>query len=144
MMQIDTGSGSTINKKDAKIDNLYDLLFNGSGQTKSQASLTKKVVISGERLDFLEHPNPGSNVAFVESFGGKKVVEVDKVKISKQFKLVNPVPKFQSVPATPQFIDLAGAHISYPSLEEPMSKFKSTAAAGGGGLFKKITGLFGR
>jgi hypothetical protein len=94
MMQIDSGSGSTLNKKDAKIDNLYDLLFNGSGQTKSQASLTKKVVISGERLDFLEHPNPGSNVAFLESFGRKKVVEVDKVKISKQFKLVNPVPKF--------------------------------------------------
>jgi hypothetical protein len=71
------------------------------------------------------------------------VVEVDKVKISKQFKLVNPIPKFQSVPATPQFIDLAGSHITYPSLEEPMSKFK-TAAGGGGGLFKKITGLFGR
>lgn len=70
------------------------MLFNDNGQTKSQASLTKKVVISGERLDFLEQTNPGSNVAFVESFGGKKVVEVDKVKISKQFKLVNPVPKF--------------------------------------------------
>lgn len=69
-------------------------------------------------------------------------MEVDKVKISKQFKLVNPVPKFQSVPATPQFIDLAGSHITYPSLEEPLSKFKT--AAGGGGLFKKITGLFGR
>jgi hypothetical protein len=55
---------------------------------------------------------------------------------------VNPVPKFQSVPATPQFIDLAGSHITYPSLDEPLSKFKT--AAGGGGLFKKITGLFGR
>lgn len=54
MMQIDTGSGSTANKKEAKFDNLYELLFNGSGQTKSQASLTKKVVISGDRLDFLD------------------------------------------------------------------------------------------
>jgi hypothetical protein len=54
MMHIDTGSGSSFNKKEAKFDNLYDLLFNGSGQTKSQASLTKKVVISGERLDFLD------------------------------------------------------------------------------------------
>jgi hypothetical protein len=53
-MHIDTGSGSTLNKKEAKFDNLYDLLFNGSGQTKSQSSLTKKVVISGERLDFLD------------------------------------------------------------------------------------------
>lgn len=83
MMQIDTGSGNTTNKKEAKFDNLYELLFNGAGQTKSQASLTKKVVISGERLDFLDQANSGSNVAFVESFGGKKVVEIDKIKISK-------------------------------------------------------------
>ncbi len=59
------------------------------------------MVISGERLDFLDQAHPGSNVAFVETIGGKKAVEIDKVKISKQFKLVNPVPKFQSVPATP-------------------------------------------
>lgn len=82
-MQIDTGSGSTVNKREAKFDNLFEVLFNGAGQSKSQASLTKKVVISGERLDFLDQANPGSNVAFIESFGGKKVVEVDKIKISK-------------------------------------------------------------
>jgi hypothetical protein len=74
--------------------------------------------------------------------GGAKAFEVDKVKISKTFKLVNPVPKFQSVPATPQFIDLAGTHLSYPSLEEPLGKFKS--AGGATGLFKKLTGFFGR
>ena len=55
MMQIDTGSGSTTNKKEAKFDNLYELMFNEAGQTKSQTSLTKKVVISGDRLDFLDH-----------------------------------------------------------------------------------------
>jgi hypothetical protein len=54
MMQIDTGSGSTVNKKEAKFDNLYEVLFNGSGQSKSSASLTKKVVISSESLDFLD------------------------------------------------------------------------------------------
>ncbi len=31
MMHIDTGSGSTLNKKEAKFDNLYELLFNGAG-----------------------------------------------------------------------------------------------------------------
>ena len=52
---------------------------------------------------------------------------------------MNPVPKFQSVPATPQFFDLAGAYLEYPDLAEPLGKYKT-----GGGLFKKITGLFGR
>jgi len=66
---------------------------------------------------------------------------VESMKISKQFKLVNPVPRFQSVPANPQFFDLAGSHLTYPSLDEPLSKFKSAAQ---GGLFKKITGFFGR
>jgi hypothetical protein len=47
--------------------------------------------------------------------GGKKTVEIEKLKISKQFKLVNPVPKFQSVPATPQFFDIAGTYLDYPS-----------------------------
>jgi hypothetical protein len=51
------------------------------------------------------------------------------------------VPKFQSVPATPQFFDLAGAYVSYPNLDDPMSKYK---AQGAGGLFKKLTGFFGR
>jgi hypothetical protein len=102
MMQIDTGSGSTANKHEVKFDNLYDVLFNGAGQIKSESSLTKKVVISGDRLDFLENvQQPGGNVAFVDTLGGAKAFEVDKVKISKTFKLVNPVPKFQSVPATP-------------------------------------------
>ena len=100
--------------------------------------MTKKVLISGDRLDFLDC-NAGSNVAFIE---GRKAVEVEKVKISKTFKLVNPEPKFQSVPATPQFIDLSGAHLAYPSLEEPLGKYKTTGAAGG--LFKKLTGFFGR
>lgn len=35
MMQIDTGSGSNANKKEAKFDNLYELMFNGEGQSKS-------------------------------------------------------------------------------------------------------------
>jgi hypothetical protein len=50
----------------------------------------------------LDHgQQPGGNIAFVETIGGAKAFEVDKVKITKTFKLVNPVPKFQSVPATP-------------------------------------------
>ncbi len=143
MMVIDGGSGDQRNTQQVRFDNMYEVLFNGSGLAKSKESLNKKVVISTDRLDFLDNGSqPGSNVAFVETLNGRKAFEVEKVKISKTFKLVNPEPKFQSVPATPQFIDLAGAHLTYPSLEEPLSKYKSTGAAGG--LFKKLTGFFGR
>jgi hypothetical protein len=55
MMHIDTGLGSEVNKREVKFDNLYDIMFNGSGQPKSEQSFTKKVVISGDRLDFLDH-----------------------------------------------------------------------------------------
>lgn len=94
-------------------------------------------MLHGDSLDFLA--SDGQNITFVETASGKKAVEIDKLKISKQFKLVNPVPKFQSVPATPQFFDLAGAYVDYPDLTEPLGKYKAA-----GGLFKKLTGFFGR
>lgn len=118
-----------------KPDNLYDMLFNNAGQPKENTA--KKVVFTGDSLDFLD--NNGENIKFVETASGQKAVEIDKLKVSKQFKLVNPVPRFQSVPATPQFFDLAGAYLTYPDLTEPLGKYKA-----GGGLFKKFTGLFGR
>ena len=83
MMQIDTGAGSQVNKREVKFDNLYDLLFDGSGNPKQESSLNKKVVISGDKLDFLESQPSGSNVQFMEIFGGSKAVEVEKLKISK-------------------------------------------------------------
>ena len=142
MMDIDGGAGALGAKKEVKFDNLYDVLFDGSGKPKSQESLSTKVLISGDHLDFLDKQPSGSNIQFVEPLGGGKAIEIEKLKISKQFKLVNPVPKFQSVPATPHLFDLAGAHVEYPSLEEPLAKYKT--AQGAGGLFKKITGFFGR
>lgn len=108
-MQIETGK-----KVQIKPDNLYDMLFNSAGQLKTNTS--KKLILSGESFDILE--NKGASVQFQELFQGKKVVELDKMKLSKQFKLLNPVPKFQSVPATPKFVDFAGDFIQYPSLEE--------------------------
>ena len=109
------------------------MLFSNAGEPKENTS--KKVVFHGDSLDFLD--NAGSNITFVDT--GKKAVEIDKIKISKQFKLVNPVPKFQSVPATPQFFDLAGTYVGYPDLQEALGKYKAA-----GGLFKKLTGFFGR
>lgn len=119
--------------KRVKPDNLYDMLFDHTGKPKQNSN--KKLVFDGDRLDFLD--NEGANIKFVES--ANKEVEIDKMKISKQFKLVNPVPRFESIPATPQFFDLAGTYITYPDLTEPLTKYKET-----GGLFKKLTGFFGR
>jgi len=101
--------------------------------------MTKTLVFNGERLDFLEVS--GKNISVSSTVGEKKAIEIDKLKITKQFKLVNLVPKFQSAPATPQFFDLAGAYLTYPDFEESLGKYR---AQGGGGLFKKLTGFFGR
>ena len=89
-MQIDAGAGSEVNKREVKFDNLYDVLFDSLGNAKAQSSLHKKLIISGERLDFLEQPS--TNIHIVET--SKAVVQVDKLKISKQFKLLNPTPLF--------------------------------------------------
>jgi hypothetical protein len=73
----------------AKVDSLYDILFDHEGRPKSNESLQNKFLISGNRLDFLE--TSATNLSFLET---DKSIEIDKLKISKTFKLVNPVPKF--------------------------------------------------
>ena len=55
-------------------------------------NLTKRIVIAGDRIDFLD--KQGTNITYVDTLGDKKAIEIDKVKITKTFKLVNPVPKF--------------------------------------------------
>lgn len=39
--------------------------------------------------------------------------DISKIKLSKQYKLINPLPNLKSVPATPQFFDIAGGYVSY-------------------------------
>ena len=134
-MQVDGGNGADGQVKQVKFDNLYDILFTGSGKQKE--NLSTKLAITGDRLDYLE--NNGNNLVITNTVGDKKAIEVDKLKISKTFKLVNPVPKFQSVPATPQFFDMAGQYLTYPSLDEAIGKYKVQ-----GGLFSKISGFFGK
>ncbi|CDW82493.1 signal recognition particle 68 kda protein [Stylonychia lemnae] len=134
-MQIDSAIGESKSKQ-VKFDNLYDILFTSNGKKKE--NLTKKLKITNDRLDFLE--SQGKNLVISSTLGERKAIEVDKLKISKQFKLLNPVPKFQSVPATPQFFDLAGTYVAYPALDETIAKYKPQ----GGGLLSKLTGFFGR
>jgi len=115
-----------------KFDNLHDLLFDGAGNPKG--GINKKVEFKGTDFDFLE--KEGANLSFGAAGSGGG--ELEKLKISKQFKLANPIPRFQSVPATPQFFDIAGTYLAYPDLKEPLGKYKVK-----GGFFSKFS-LFSR
>ena len=52
--------------------------------------------------------------------------------------MINPLPKLRSVPATPQFFDMAGGYITYPDIEVEMKKYEVQ-----GGMFSAISGFFG-
>jgi hypothetical protein len=130
-MEIDTETAAT---KHVVFDNLYDLVFNAAGEPKRSADA--KLTLQGDHLDFLK--NGASNMTFGEAGAEKPFYDIGKAKIGKQFKILNPVPKFQSVPATPQFFDLAGSTLTYPSHEEAVAKYK--AQGGAGGLLSKMTG----
>jgi hypothetical protein len=86
--------------KQVKFDNLYDMLFDGQGKQKTQAA-SKQLKIKGDRLDFLD--SQGQHLLFVDKPTGQDLngLDPENIKISKSFKLVNPLPKFQSVPAAP-------------------------------------------
>lgn len=62
-----------------KFDNLYDILFTGSGKQKENT--TKQMRITDDNLDFLEQD--GKNLIITNAVGDKKAIEVDKLKISK-------------------------------------------------------------
>jgi hypothetical protein len=64
--------------------------------------------------------------------------ELSKVKLSKQFKLISALPKLKSVPATPQFFDMAGGFIQYPDAALEAKKYEVQ-----GGMFSGIRGYFG-
>ena len=51
-------------------------------------------------------------------------LDLSKVKINKQFKLVSCLPKLKSVPATPQFFDMALGCIEYPDAEVESKKYE--------------------
>lgn len=70
--------------------------------------------------------------------GSEPVLDLGRVKINKQFKLVSSLPKLQTVPATPQFFDMAGGFITYPDAEVEAKKYEIQ-----GGLFSAIGGFFG-
>lgn len=124
-----------------EFDNLFELLYSSSTAPKSQSNVDKTVKI-GETtnqksiLNVLEHSDNFRSEAAGENEEG--AIDLSKVKINKQFKLVNFLPKLKSVPATPQFFDMAGGYIAYPDAEVEAKKYEIQ-----GGMFSAITGFFG-
>jgi len=117
-----------------QIDNIYDMLFDGMGRPKEE-HMQDRLQFTGTQFDFLDQE--GRNIETKTM--ATKAVDVEKLKLSKVLKLVDPVPKFQSVPATPQFFDLASSYVEYPSLAESIERHKVQK-----GLFGAISGFFGR
>lgn len=101
--------------------------------------MQSKVTIGGDSnderalLNFLET----GNIKFNNDNEGSQF-ELSKVKLSKQFKLISALPKLKSVPATPQFFDMAGGYIQYPDVAVEAKKYEVQ-----GGMFSGIRGYFG-
>ena len=87
--------------KRVEIDNLYDMLFNDSLKEKNASNLNMnvKVGINGH-LNILEN-DAHLKVQAKGEDDESATIDLTKVKINKQFKLVNSLPKLKSVPATP-------------------------------------------
>ena len=62
-------------------------------------------------MNFLENSDNLSIIESNDDNQNNEEIDVNKIKISKAFKLINPLPKLKSVPATPQFFDMAGGYI---------------------------------
>lgn len=135
------------NKDDNKskvvnFDNVFDLVFNSNSMNPKQDT-QKTVTIKDNnsdkaRLNFLGN----GNLNITDRADKGEEFDLSKVKLSKQFKLINPLPKMKSVPATPEFFDIAGGYITYnqngvdPEVESAKYEVQ-------GGLFSAIGGFFG-
>ena len=124
------------NKASVEIDNLYDLLYDQSGNSKTK-NLNQKLVVRGQTLEILE--THGNAIGFENIDKSSAEEPFDKLKWNKGLKLVNLIPKFQSVPATAHLFDLAGGSIDYPDVSEEAASFQLKK-----GLMSAIGGFFGK
>lgn len=104
-----------------KMNSLYDLLYDESGRSKTQ-NLNQKVVINGPTLEILE--SKGNAVSFQAVAPEESQQIFDNLKWNRTLKIAEPVPSFQSVPATAHLFDLAGAEIQYDNLEAEAAQFQ--------------------
>ena len=124
---------SDAKSKKVVFDNLYNTLYDDNQELKSDANLQSEVKLGDSKahLNFLEAQNLLIQPA-------EEQLDLSKVKISKQFKLASALPKLKSVPATPQFFDMAGGYIQYPNAEVEAKKYEIQ-----GGMFSAFSGFFG-
>ena len=94
-------------------------------------------MVRGQTLEILE--THGNAIGFENI--DKSVAEepFEKLKWNKGLKLVNPIPKFQSVPATAHLYDLAGQTVDYPDVTEEAATFQIKK-----GLMSAFGGFFGK
>ena len=113
------------NMKSVEFDSVFDLLFSSDSKPKTADNLEKRVRIGEQKalLNVLE--NAGSLQITDQA---EDSAAASKVKVTKQVKLVNYLPKLKSVPATPQFFDMAGGYVQYPDFEQESKKYESAAA----------------
>ena len=110
-----------LNKASVPIDNLFDLLYDQSGAQKT-GNLNQKIVVRGQTLEILE--SHGNSIGFENLDKASASEPFDKLKWNKALKIVNPIPKFQSVPATAHLFDLAGGMVDYPDLSTETATFE--------------------
>ena len=67
------------------------------------------MVINGPTLEILE--SKGNAVSFQPVSALDSQAPFENLKWNKSLKIVNPVPQFQSVPATAHLFDLAGGDL---------------------------------
>merc|ERR1712228_767241 len=76
-------------KATVQVDNLYDLLFDPNGVSKTE-NLNQKIVIRGNTLEIME--SKGSSIGFESISNASAQEPFDKLKWNKGLKLVNPIP----------------------------------------------------
>lgn len=83
--------------------------------------MNQKVVIKGPTLEILE--SKGNAVSFQPVSSEEALSVFENMKWNKTLKIADPVPQFQSVPATAHLFDLAGGDLDYSSLEAEAAQF---------------------
>ena len=74
------------------------------------------MVINGPTLEILE--SKGNAISFQSVTPEDAQGTFNNLKWNKSLKIVNPVPQFQSVPATAHLFDLAGGELQYEQIDE--------------------------
>ena len=119
-----------------EMSSLFDMLYDYSGKTKVH-NLNQKVLINGNKLEILE--SKGNAVSFQAVTAEESLKAFENMKWNKTLKIANPVPQFQSVPATAHLFDLAGGELQYDSIEAEAAQFQIKSS-----MFSSIGSFFGR